>query len=70
MLERVKQLEEDLWMKEASLTQLQSMTGGATPKMCREGRRPQRDMLVEALTRQAQTISRLQEQLRVFSQVP
>lgn len=62
LLESVRGLEDKAWKLEGELRQAESMAGLRDPRTGR--RRASRDQLVQTVTRQAETISRLQEQLR------
>ncbi|XP_068201905.1 cilia- and flagella-associated protein 57 [Palaemon carinicauda] len=68
LLESVRQLEERCWRQEEDLKQAESMAGLRDPRSGK--RRASRDYLIQTVTRQADTIARLQEQIRVMQGNP
>ena len=62
LLARVRELEERAWRLEGEARRAESLAGLRDPRSCR--RKASRDHLVQTLSRQADTIARLQQQLR------
>ncbi|XP_045137804.1 cilia- and flagella-associated protein 57-like isoform X2 [Portunus trituberculatus] len=62
LLERVRELEERAWRLEGEARRAESLAGLRDPRSCRK--KASRDHLVQTLSRQADTIARLQQQLR------
>ena len=62
LLARVRELEDRAWRLEEETRQAESLAGLRDPRSCR--RKASRDQLVQTLTRQADTIARLQLQLK------
>lgn len=67
LLSSVKTLESRSWRLEEDLRQAESMAGLRDPRSGR--RKASRDLLVQTVTRQADTIARLQDQIRTLQEV-
>lgn len=67
LLSTVKTLESRSWRLEEDLRQAESMAGLRDPRSGR--RKASRDLLVQTVTRQADTIARLQDQIRTLQEV-
>ncbi|KAG7157464.1 hypothetical protein Hamer_G005906 [Homarus americanus] len=68
LLGSLRELEDKVWKLERNLRQAESIAGLRDPRSGK--RRVSRDQLVQTVTRQADTIPRLQEQLMVVQKKP